>query len=194
MESDHQTSTVFTCGYGEEGKGKRNYRRRNWGSDEKSQRHCTSDFDPTSDNHLSKGWVFDLDEEKCENVQLCLCEIGKCEITSNSVFSSLVSTLTSTVFYIPTREEDFDPVKSRLPDVKGENDLRKTRKRQEGEGRGNETLRLLGHPIDSGMGLSITIDKLRVFINKTLSTQSLINQLLTKRVDLSIVFDNGKIG
>ncbi len=44
------------------------------------------------------------------------------------------------------------------------------------------------------MGLSITIDKLRVFINKTLSTQSLINQLLIKRVDLSIVIDNGKIG
>jgi len=44
------------------------------------------------------------------------------------------------------------------------------------------------------MGLSITIDKLRVFINKTLSTQSLINQLLIKRVGLSIVIDNGKIG
>ena len=43
------------------------------------------------------------------------------------------------------------------------------------------------------MGLSITIDKLRVFINKTLSTQSLINQLLIKRVGLSIVIDNGKI-
>ncbi len=41
-------------------------------------------------------------------------------------------------------------------------------------------------PIDSGMGLSIRIDKLRVFINKTLSTQSLINQLLIKRVGLSI--------
>jgi hypothetical protein len=40
-------------------------------------------------------------------------------------------------------------------------------------------------PIDSGMGFSITINKLRVFINKTLSTQSLINQLLIKRVDLS---------
>jgi len=52
----------------------------------------------------------------------------------------------------------------------------------------------VGHPIDSGMGLSITIDKLRVFINKTLSTQSLINQLLIKRVGLSIVIDNGKIG
>ena len=49
-------------------------------------------------------------------------------------------------------------------------------------------------PIESGIGLSITIDKLRVFINKTLSTQSLINQLLIKRVGLSIVIDNGKIG
>ena len=54
--------------------------------------------------------------------------------------------------------------------------------------------RSVGHPIDSGMGLSITIDKLLVFINKTLSTQSLINQLLIKRVGLSIVIDNGKIG
>ena len=54
--------------------------------------------------------------------------------------------------------------------------------------------RALGIPIDSGMGLSIRIDKLRVFINKTLSTQSLINQLLIKRVGLSIVIDNGKIG
>jgi hypothetical protein len=42
-------------------------------------------------------------------------------------------------------------------------------------------------PIDSGIGLSITIDKLRVFINKTLSTQSLINQTLIKRVGVSIV-------
>ena len=48
----------------------------------------------------------------------------------------------------------------------------------------------VGHPIDSGMGLSITIDKLRVFINKTLSTQSLINQLLIKRVGLSISIDS----
>ena len=46
----------------------------------------------------------------------------------------------------------------------------------------------LGYPIDSGMGLSITIDKLRVFINKTLSTQSLINQLLIKRVLVVVVF------
>ena len=59
-------------------------------------------------------------------------------------------------------------------------------------GMGNELI--IGHPIDSGMGLSITIDKLRVFINKTLSTQSLINQPLIKRVGLSIVIDNGKFG
>jgi len=44
-------------------------------------------------------------------------------------------------------------------------------------------------PIDSGMGLSITIDKFRVVINKTLSTRSLINQLLIKRVGVS---DNEK--
>ncbi len=31
---------------------------------------------------------------------------------------------------------------------------------------------LVGHAIDSGIGLSITIDKLRVFINKTLSILS----------------------
>ena len=49
---------------------------------------------------------------------------------------------------------------------------------------------VLGIPIDSGMGLSIRIDKLRVFINKTLSTQSLINQLLIKRVGLSISVDS----
>jgi hypothetical protein len=47
-------------------------------------------------------------------------------------------------------------------------------------------------PIDSGIGLSITIDKLRVFINKTLSTESLINQLLIKRVGLSISIDSRK--
>jgi hypothetical protein len=32
--------------------------------------------------------------------------------------------------------------------------------------------RVVGNAIDSGMGLSITIDKLRVFINKTLSILS----------------------
>ncbi len=42
----------------------------------------------------------------------------------------------------------------------------------------------LGIPIDSGMDLSIRIDKLRMFINKTLSTQSLINQLnISTRVE-----------
>ncbi len=45
-------------------------------------------------------------------------------------------------------------------------------------------------PIDSGMGFSIAMDTLRVFINKTLSTQSLINQLLIKRVGLSISIDS----
>ena len=39
--------------------------------------------------------------------------------------------------------------------------------------------------IDSGIALSIRIDNLRVFINKTLSTESLINQLLIKRDYLS---------
>jgi hypothetical protein len=51
-------------------------------------------------------------------------------------------------------------------------------------------VQLLEIPIDSGMGLSITIDKLRVLINKTLSTQSLINQLLIKGVGLSISIDS----
>ena len=49
---------------------------------------------------------------------------------------------------------------------------------------------ILEIPIDSGIGLSITIDKLRVFINTTLSTESLINQLLIKRVGLSISIDS----
>jgi hypothetical protein len=52
------------------------------------------------------------------------------------------------------------------------------------------SLSLVGIPIDSGMVLSIRIDKLRVFINKTLSTQSLINQLLIKRVVLLISVDS----
>ena len=38
-------------------------------------------------------------------------------------------------------------------------------------------------PIDSGIDLSIRIDNLRVFINKTLSTERLINQLLIKSLD-----------
>ena len=45
-------------------------------------------------------------------------------------------------------------------------------------------------PIDSGIALSIRIDNLRVFINKTLSTESLINQLLIKRACLSISIDS----
>jgi hypothetical protein len=45
-------------------------------------------------------------------------------------------------------------------------------------------------PIDSGIDLSITIDKLRVFINKTLSTKSLINQPLIKRLGLSMSIDS----
>ena len=38
----------------------------------------------------------------------------------------------------------------------------------------------VGIPVDSGIGLSITIDNLRVLINKTLSTESLINQSLIR--------------
>ncbi len=44
--------------------------------------------------------------------------------------------------------------------------------------------------IDSGIVLSIRIDNLGVFINKTLSTESLINQLLIKRDFLSISIDS----
>ena len=54
--------------------------------------------------------------------------IEKCEIASNSVFSAVVSTVfptvVSTVIYIPTREEDFDPAKSRFPDAKGQDDFK----------------------------------------------------------------------
>ena len=39
----------------------------------------------------------------------------------------------------------------------------------------------IGNAIDSGMGLSITIDKLRVFINKTLSILSAYQQLVDSR-------------
>ena len=49
-------------------------------------------------------------------------------------------------------------------------------------------------PIDSGMGVSIIIDKLRVFINKTLSTQSLINQLLIRGLAYQLVLIVGKLG
>ncbi len=45
-------------------------------------------------------------------------------------------------------------------------------------------------PIDSGIDLSIRIDNLRVLINKTLSTDSLINQQLIKRACLSISIDS----
>jgi hypothetical protein len=45
-------------------------------------------------------------------------------------------------------------------------------------------------PIDSGIDLSITIDKLRVFIDKTLSTESLINRPLIKRLGLSMSIDS----
>ena len=48
-----------------------------------------------------------------------------CEISSNSVFSVVVFTVVSTVFYIPTREEDFDPAQSRFPDAESENDFKK---------------------------------------------------------------------
>jgi hypothetical protein len=53
---------------------------------------------------------------------------------------------------------------------------------------------VLGIPIDSGIGLSITIDKLRVFINKTLSTESLINQLLIRGLAYQLLLIVGKLG
>ncbi len=53
---------------------------------------------------------------------------------------------------------------------------------------------ILGHPIDSGIGLSITIDKIRMFINKTLSTESLINQLLIRGLSHQLLLIVGKIG
>ena len=49
-------------------------------------------------------------------------------------------------------------------------------------------------PIDSGIALSIRIDNLRVFINKTLSTESLINQLLTRGLAYQLVLIVGKLG
>ncbi len=45
----------------------------------------------------------------------------------------------------------------------------------------------LGNTIDSGMGLSITIDKFRVFINKTLSILSTYQEDLINRRCLSTV-------
>jgi len=49
----------------------------------------------------------------------------------------------------------------------------------------------VGIPIDSGIDLSITIVRLRVFINKTLSSESLLNQLLIRGLDyqLSLIVD-----
>ncbi len=61
--------------------------------------------------------------------------------------------------------------------------------RREGSSR-----RGVGIPIDSGIDLSITIDKLRVFINKTLSTESLINQLLTRGLAYQLLLIVGKLG
>jgi hypothetical protein len=52
---------------------------------------------------------------------------------------------------------------------------------------------LLETPIDSGIDLSIRIDNLGVFINKKLSTDSLINQLLIKRDYLSISIDSRSV-
>ena len=49
-------------------------------------------------------------------------------------------------------------------------------------------------PIDSGIGLSTTIDKIRVFINKTLSTESLINQLLIRGLSYQLLLIVGKFG
>jgi hypothetical protein len=53
---------------------------------------------------------------------------------------------------------------------------------------------ILGIPIDGGIGLSITIDKLRVFINKTLSTESLINQLLIRGLACQLLLIVSKLG
>ena len=53
---------------------------------------------------------------------------------------------------------------------------------------------IVGNPIDSGIDLSITIDKIRVFINKTLSTESLINQLLIRRLSYQLLLKVGKLG
>ncbi len=52
----------------------------------------------------------------------------------------------------------------------------------------------VGHPIDSGIGLSITIDKIRVFTIKTLSTESLINQLLIRGLSYQFLLIVGKFG
>ena len=46
---------------------------------------------------------------------------------------------------------------------------------------------VIGHPIDSGIGLSITMEKIRVFINKTLSNESLMNQLLIRGLSYQLL-------
>ncbi len=51
----------------------------------------------------------------------------------------------------------------------------------------------IGHPIDSGIVLSITIDQIRVFINKTLSTESLINQLLIRGLSYQLLLIVGTL-
>jgi hypothetical protein len=59
----------------------------------------------------------------------------------------------------------------------------------------NMKARPVGIPIDIGIDLSIIIDsKLRVFINKTLSTESLINQLLIRGLDYQLLLIVGKLG
>ena len=52
----------------------------------------------------------------------------------------------------------------------------------------------VGHPIDSGIGLSITMIKIRVFISETLSTESLINQLLIRGLSYQLLLIFGKLG
>jgi hypothetical protein len=53
---------------------------------------------------------------------------------------------------------------------------------------------VVGYPIHIKIGLSITIDKIRVFINKTLSTESLINQLLIRGMSYQLLLIVGKLG
>ncbi len=52
----------------------------------------------------------------------------------------------------------------------------------------------LGIPIDSRIDLSITIEKSQVFINKTLSTESLINQQLIRGLVYPLLLIVGKLG
>ncbi len=46
----------------------------------------------------------------------------------------------------------------------------------------------------SGIDLSITIDEIRVFINKMLSTESLINQLLIRGLSYQLLLIVGNLG